>query len=62
VVGFQGDHALHLTSNSKVGLTRFGDYVTIHQDAKNDGRFDAFGYGMEPTPTTHFVIFGRGQP
>ena len=62
VVGFQGDHALHLTSNSKVGLTRFGDYVTIHQDVKNDGRFDAFGYGMEPTPTTHFVIFGRGQP
>ncbi len=62
VVGFQGDQSLHRTTNSSVGLTRFGDYVTIHQDQKNPERFDAFGYGMEPMPTTHFVIFGRGQP
>jgi hypothetical protein len=64
VVGFQGDDALHRTSNSSVGLDRFGDYVTIHRDLKNGTRLDAFGYGMEGTPataTTHFVMFGRGQ-
>ena len=67
VVGFWGDFVVYITTNSKVGTTRFGDYVTIRQDptASLGGRFfDAFGYGLDqPGATTdaHYVVFGRPQ-
>jgi hypothetical protein len=67
VVGFQGDGKLHRMTHSVLGLSAYGDYITLHRDAKNSGRFDAFGYGMEKDPNNassiiaidHFVIFGR---
>ncbi|MGA7202477.1 MAG: hypothetical protein WBX26_11665, partial [Candidatus Cybelea sp.] len=67
VVGFWGDFVVYITTNSNVGATRFGDYVTIRQDptASLGGRFfDAFGYGLDkPGATTdaHYVVFGRPQ-
>jgi len=66
VVGFLHEGKFHRISDSQAGLTRFGDYVTIHRDSQDKSRFDAFGYGMDPAgsgmdpvPTTHYVIFGR---
>lgn len=59
VVGFLGEGKLHEISDSTAGVSRFGDYVTIHRDTQDKSRFDAFGYGMEPNPTTHYVIFGK---
>ena len=62
VVGFLGDGTFHHTTHSSQGVTRFGDYVTIHRDAKNSTHFDAFGYGVGTGATTHFVRFGRPTP
>ena len=65
VVGFWGDFVVYTTTNSAVGTTRFGDYVTIRQDpgGKPQGAwFDAFGYGLDkgtPTTDTRYVQFGR---
>jgi hypothetical protein len=59
VVGFLGAVKFHDISHSSVGSVRFGDYVTIHRDSQDKTRFDAFGYGMEPNATTHYVIFGK---
>jgi hypothetical protein len=72
VVGFWGDFVVYITSSSNVGTTRFGDYVTIRQDPRQDSGFngaffDAFGYGFEkvPSPGTgnrsdiEYVVFGR---
>lgn len=67
VVGFQGDGTFHRITDSVLGLSAYGDYVTLHRDAKNAGRFDAFGYGMEKDPNNassivaidHVVIYGR---
>jgi hypothetical protein len=70
VVGFWGDFVVYITTDTNVGTTRYGDYVTIRQDptAGNGAFFDAFGYGLEtPTPPQNgtqtdvrYVQFGRG--
>lgn len=69
VVGFWGDFLVFLTTNSNVGTTRFGDYVTIRQDftpSLNGAFFDAFGYGLNSaegggtTTDLRYVVFGRG--
>ena len=62
--GFWGDFVVYITTASDVGVTRFGDYVTIRQDAAHPKRFDAFGYGVQnqggsKVPDTHYVVFGR---
>lgn len=71
VVGFWGDFIAYITTNSNVGTTRFGDYVTIRQQPPsqtNGGSlFSAFGYGLNSaTPPAagsksdlHYVLFGR---
>ena len=62
VAGFWGDFIVYITTSSNTGSTRFGDCVTIRQDANRPERFDAFGYGMRSGPTrsdTHYVVFGR---
>lgn len=64
VVGFWGDFLVYITTNSNLGTTRFGDYVTLRQDpgGKVKGAyFDAFGYGLGsgPKTDTHYVQFGR---
>jgi hypothetical protein len=71
VVGIWGDFIVYVTTNSSVGITRFGDYVTIRQapfTTANPGNlFTAFGYGLNaPTPPVtrpqtdvHYVLFGR---
>ena len=64
VVGFWGDFVVYITTSTNVGTTRFGDYVTIRQDAANTNRFDAFGYGLRQTSgvtrsDTRYVVFGR---
>lgn len=71
VVGFWGDFVLYATTDSNVGTTRFGDYVTIRPrpaTRRHPGNlFDAFGYGLDapPPPATgtrtdvHHVVFGR---
>jgi len=66
VVGFWGDFIAYITTESNVGTTRFGDYVTIRQapptDANPGNLFDAFGYGLNTpgtTPDPHYVLFGR---
>ena len=71
VVGFWGDYVVYTTTNSSVGTTRYGDYVTIRQDPTANlygAFFDAFGYGLNavPAPGTgtqtdvRYVVFGRG--
>lgn len=71
VVGIWGDFVVYVTSNSNLGVQRFGDYVTIRQTpvtSTNPGNlFTAFGYGVNsPTPPAtgpqtdvHYVVFGR---
>jgi hypothetical protein len=65
VVGFWGDFVAYITTDSSVGTTRFGDYVTIRQHATSkpdSAYFDAFGYGLDSgkiTTDTHYVLFGR---
>jgi hypothetical protein len=71
VVGFWGDFVLYVTTDSSVGTTRFGDYVTIRQrpgTRRHPGnQFDAFGYGLDaPSPPAtstrvdvRHVVFGR---
>ena len=66
VAGFWGDFVVYETTNSSIGTTRFGDYVTIRQNTANPTKFDAFGYGLNKTSppggTTvdvHYIIFSR---
>ncbi len=59
VAGFWGDFIVYTTTSSNKGVTRFGDYVSIRQNAARPERFDIFGYGMRATPDTHYVEFGR---
>jgi hypothetical protein len=70
VVGFWGDFVVYITTNSDVGTTQFGDYVTIRQDydpSLNGAYFDAFGYGLNNPPAgktgtqtdIRYVLFGR---
>jgi hypothetical protein len=71
VVGFWGDFVLYVTTDSSIGTTRFGDYVTIRQRPRTrrhpGNLFDAFGYGLDaPRPPAtgaradvHHVVFGR---
>ncbi len=69
VVGFWGDFVVYVTTNSNVGTTRFGDYVTLRQrpgTTENPGNlFDAFGYGLRSaagggtTVDIRYVTFGR---
>lgn len=55
VVGFWGDGTLYVTTGSNVGCTRYGDYVTICQDAQDPAKFVAFGYGvMSGNPPPNF--------
>lgn len=73
VVGFWGDFIAYITTDSNVGTTRYGDYVTIRQTPvteDNPGNlFDAFGYGLNtvPAPGTgmqvdvHHLRFGRSS-
>jgi hypothetical protein len=63
VVGFWGDYLVYITTDSSIGVNRFGDYVTIRRDS-NPKYFDAFGYGMLDVKSSgqsdvHFIIFGR---
>ncbi len=71
VVGFWGDYTVYTTTNSSVGTTRYGDYVTIRQDPTPNlygAFFDAFGYGLNAIPApgsgtqtdARYVVFGRG--
>jgi len=60
--GFWGDFVVYITTSTDVGTTRFGDYVTIRQDAAHPARFDAFGYGLHKTGApieTRYMQFGR---
>jgi hypothetical protein len=70
LVGFWGDFVAYIVTNSSVGTTRFGDYVTIRQDptpSLHGAFFDGFGYGLDApaagqsgTQTdAHYVMFGR---
>ena len=70
LVGFWGDFVAYTTTNSNIGTTRFGDYVTIRQDpspALNGAYFDTFGYGLNspsasqsgPQTDVRYVQFGR---
>jgi hypothetical protein len=71
VVGFWGDFIAYITTQSNVGTTRFGDYVTIRQEpatGNNFGNlFNAYGYGLNTVPPPgsgtqtdiHYVLFGR---
>jgi hypothetical protein len=70
LVGFWGDFVAYITTNSNIGTTRYGDYVTIRQDdtpGLNGAFFDAFGYGLNKpgvgqtgTQTdVRYVQFGR---
>jgi FlgD Ig-like domain len=69
VVGFWGDYVVYKTTSSNVGGNRYGDYLTIRQQAPTDPtnpQFDAFGWGIVNDATgTHtdvrFVSFGRPQ-
>lgn len=72
-VGFWGDFIVYRTTDSAIGVDRFGDYVTIRQrpsSVANPGNlFTAFGYGVIqdpdftqivfPKPEIHHVVFGR---
>lgn len=70
-VGFWGDFLAYRTTESNVGDSRFGDYVTIRQQpptVANPGNlFSAFGYGKNKVPPPgvgteddlHYVLFGR---
>jgi hypothetical protein len=70
-VGFWGDFLVYQTTDSNVGTTRFGDYVTLRQaplGPDNAGNlFHAFGYGLNSVPPPgsgtntdiHYVEFGR---
>jgi hypothetical protein len=60
--GFWGDFKVFITTTSDEGVTRFGDCVSIRQDAAHPRRFDAFGYGVHKTGTTaetRYMQFGR---
>jgi hypothetical protein len=71
LVGFWGDFLAYITTNSNVGDTRYGDYVTIRQqpptDANPGNLFSAFGFGLNSVPPpgsgtqsdVHYVLFGR---
>jgi hypothetical protein len=70
LVGFWGDFVAYITTNSNIGTTRYGDYVTIRQDSTpdlNGAFFDAFEYGLEkPTAgqsgtqtDVRYIVFGR---
>ena len=71
VVGFWGDFIAYITTQSNVGTTRFGDYVTIRQEPATGNSFgnlfNAYGYGLNTVPPPgsgtqtdiHYVLFGR---
>jgi len=71
LVGFWGDYIAYITTNSNVGTTRYGDYVTIRQDPNthdlHGAFFDAFGYGLDKPSAgqsgtqvdVRYVQFGR---
>jgi hypothetical protein len=71
VVGFLDDFAVYSTTDSNVGTSRYGDYLTIRQIPPPPGSpgtlFSAFGYGfvngIPPLTGTkadiHYVVFGR---
>ena len=65
VVGFWGDFVAYQTTNSNLGSTRFGDYVSIRQAPPTEtdpgNLFTAYGYGRRTPGTSdvHYVLFGR---
>ncbi|HEY2324222.1 MAG TPA: hypothetical protein VGJ82_15290 [Thermoanaerobaculia bacterium] len=63
-VGFWGDFTAWILTSSNAGSTRYGDYVTIRPGSGSDHRYDAFGFGVNSSPSgpvndTRYVIFGR---
>ncbi len=61
-VGFWGDFLIYITTSSDVGITRFGDYVTIRRHSADHTRFEAFGYGLDKPgtmPDVRYILFGR---
>jgi hypothetical protein len=66
VAGFWGDYVVYQTTDSSIGTTRFGDYVSIRQHTADATKFDAFGYGLNkssPPGSTvvdvHYIVFSR---
>jgi hypothetical protein len=62
VVGFWGDFAVYITTNSGSGVNRYGDYLTIRQDGF--ANFSAMGYGISTVNSSmqsdvRWVVFGR---
>jgi hypothetical protein len=63
-VGIWGDFVVFGTTNSNLGVNRFGDYLTIRQNPFI-GLFDAFGYGIRNVTgigmqsDVRYVVFGR---
>ena len=68
VVGFWGDFVAYAMTDSSVGTTRFGDYVSLRQapaTTQNPGNLlTGFGYGLNSaggatTTDIRYVVFGR---
>ena len=71
VVGFWGDFIVYLTTGTNVGITRFGDYVTLRREPPTNANpgnlFSAYGYGLNSIPPPgsgtmtdiRHVLFGR---
>lgn len=64
VAGFWGDYIVYITTNSNIGVTRYGDYVSIRPDSDHPRRFQAYGYGLVKAGgtaqnDTHYIVFGR---
>lgn len=65
VAGFWGDYVVYSTTNSAIGTTRFGDYVSIRNNTADSKKFDAFGYGLNKDSSgkavsdVHYLIFSR---
>jgi hypothetical protein len=64
VVGIWGDFVVYITTNSNLGVNRYGDYMTIRQNGIT-GLFDALGYGISSVTgggmqsDVRYVVFGR---
>jgi len=66
-VGIWGDFLVYITTNSNLGVNRYGDYMSIRQNdlVSLDGLFNAFGYGISSLPgggmqsDVRYVTFGR---
>jgi hypothetical protein len=63
-VGIWGDFVVYGTTNSNLGVNRFGDYLTIRRNPTL-GLFNAFGYGISNVTgvgmqsDVRYAVFGR---